>query len=297
MNLTKPQWLGLIILAALLCVVMLERILYQGDIAKQNLDLAFTAPSAAEPLGRDHFGRSNLARLSHAITTSLSMALVSITTAALLGTSMGVIAGWKQGWWDKVFSFNVNMILAMPGLILVLLFAAMVPGSFLILYIAISLMLWVDFFRVSRNRTLSLIQSPAVEASRLYGFNHWYIFKRHLWPDCRNDLFTLFCFGTGNSILALASLGFLHVGLRPPEAELGLMMVELFRYYHQAPWVLIQPVLTVFLLVLSFHLLAQGANHSQAKNENKGNNSTSGNQAVHDEKAQKDKGSNEGVTT
>ncbi|MFA0566850.1 ABC transporter permease [Vibrio gallaecicus] len=264
MNLTKPQWFGLIILTTLLSVVILERTFYQGDIATQNLDLAFTTPSAEEPLGRDHFGRSNLARLSHAITTSLSMALVSITTAALLGTSMGVIAGWKQGWWDRIFSFNVNMILAMPGLILVLLFAAMVPGSFLILYIAISLMLWVDFFRVSRNRTLSLIQSPAVEASRLYGFNHWYIFKRHLWPDCRNDLFTLFCFGTGNSILALASLGFLHVGLKPPEAELGLMMVELFRYYHQAPWVLLQPVLTVFLLVLSFHLLAQGKRHTQS---------------------------------
>ena len=291
MNLTKPQWLGLIIFATLLSVVILERTFYQGDIATQNLDLAFTTPSAEEPLGRDHFGRSNLARLSHAITTSLSMALVSITTAALLGTSMGVIAGWKQGWWDRIFSFNVNMILAMPGLILVLLFAAMVPGSFLILYIAISLMLWVDFFRVSRNRTLSLIKSPAVEASRLYGFNHWYIFKRHLWPDCRNDLFTLFCFGTGNSILALASLGFLHVGLKPPEAELGLMMVELFRYYHQAPWVLLQPVLTVFLLVLSFHLLAQGKRVTQSSKNHSHNNPMS-----KQEKSQLDKQADKGVT-
>lgn len=212
----------------------------------------------ARAAGARHYGRSNYARLASAVSTSLLMAVVSVVTSAALGLLAGVTAAWKGGWWNKSLSWLVNILLAMPGLILVLLFGAMVPGSFLILYLAISLMLWVEYFRVVRSRTLSLLRSPEIEASRLYGFGVWYQFKRHLWPELRTDLFTLGCFGAGNAILALASIGFLYVGLKPPAAELGLMMVELFRYYQQAPWVLVQPIVVVFLLVMSFHLLARG---------------------------------------
>lgn len=254
----QKQVVGLVIIGAALLLVLVEKLLFNSDPAAQQLSLAFASPDLTEPLGRDHFGRSNFARLSDAIITSLSLAWMSVLTSAALGIAAGVLAGWRRGWWDRSFSFVMNIILAMPGLILVLLFAALVPGSFTILYVAIALILWVEFYRVVRNRTLSLVHSPEVEASLLYGFGSWYVFKRHIWPHCRQDVFTLCCFGAGNTILALASLGFLHVGLKPPEAELGLMMVELFRYYQVAPWVLAQPLITLFALVLGFHLLASG---------------------------------------
>ena len=258
MKLAQKQMVGMAIIAVVLMLVLVEKLLFNSDSATQQLSLAFATPDLAEPFGRDHFGRSNFARLSDAVVTSLTLAWLSVLTSAALGIAAGVLAGWRRGWWDRVFTFGMNMILAMPGLILVLLFAALVPGSFTILYVAIALILWVEFFRVVRNRTMSLIASPEVEASLLYGFGSWYVFKRHIWPYCRQDVFTLCCFGAGNTILALASLGFLHVGLKPPEAELGLMMVELFRYYQVAPWVLAQPLLTLFVLVLGFHLLASG---------------------------------------
>lgn len=258
MSLTRSQQIGLTILLALILFAALEAIVFRGNPAQQVLDQAFAAPTWQEPLGRDHYGRSNYARLASAVSTSLLMAVVSVITSASLGLLAGVVAAWKGGWWDKSLSWLVNLLLAMPGLILVLLFGAMVPGSFFILYFAISLMLWVEYFRVVRNRTLILLRSPEIEASRLYGFGVWYQFRRHLWPELKPDLFTLGCFGAGNAILALASIGFLYVGLKPPAAELGLMMVELFRYYQQAPWVLMQPIVMVFLLVVSFHLLARG---------------------------------------
>lgn len=258
MKLNQKQALGLIILLSALLTVLVEKLLFNSDPAAQTLSLAFAFPDLAEPLGRDHFGRSNFARLSDAIVTSMSLAWLSVLTSATIGIAAGVLAGWRRGWWERSFSFLMNIILAMPGLVLVLLFAAFVPGSFTILYVAIALILWVEFYRVVRNRTLSLVHSPEVEASLLYGFGSWYVFKRHIWPHCRQDVFTLCCFGAGNTILALASLGFLHVGLKPPEAELGLMMVELFRYYQVAPWVLAQPLISLFLLVLGFHLLASG---------------------------------------
>ncbi|MBD1559258.1 ABC transporter permease [Vibrio sp. S9_S30] len=258
MKLNVSQCFGLALLSVLFLFVVLEQTFFNSDPYQQHLTLVFASPDMAEPLGRDHYGRSNMARLSDAIQTSFFMALTCVLTSAFLGLVAGILAGWKGGWWDRSLSWVVNLVLAMPGLILVLLFGAIIPGSFWILYVAISLILWVEYFRVVRARVMGLIMSPEVEASKLYGFSDFYIFKRHFWPELQKDLYTLACFGAGNSILTLASIGFLYVGLKPPEAELGLMMVELFRYYQQAPWVLAQPIMAVFILVMGFHLLARG---------------------------------------
>ncbi|MDR9829096.1 ABC transporter permease [Vibrio sp. FNV 38] len=255
-SLARSQYVGLSLLFSVLAFVAMEVMFWGYDPAQQNLDAVFSVPHWLEPLGTDQFGRSNLARLSSALQTSLMMALFCVVTSAVLGVFLGVLAGWYRGWVDSILSFVVNVLLALPGLILVLLLGALIPGSFFILYVAISLVLWVEYFRVIRARTICLIQSPEIEAAQLYGFGRRYIFIHHLWPNFRKDVFTLACFGAGNSVLALASIGFVYVGLKPPHAELGLMMVELFPYYSDAAWVLFQPLAAVVLLVLSFHLIA-----------------------------------------
>lgn len=256
--LNKMQKLGAIFLILLTSLVVIETLFWGNDPALQNLELVFTGPSLANPLGTDQFGRSNLARLSSALQTSLLMVLISVVTSSVLGVALGVLAGWKKGWIDRILSSLVNVVLALPGLILILLFGALIPGSFFILYVAISLVLWVEYFRVIRAKTMALIPLPEIQAAQLFGFGPWHIFRRHLWPSFRKDVFTLACFGAGTSVLALASVGFVYVGLRPPHAELGLMMVELFPYYSDAPWVLLQPLLAVVLMVLGFHLIAGG---------------------------------------
>ena len=258
MKSTVPQRWGVLLLLFFLCLVLLETLFWGHNPATQNLEQVFHSPSWAEPLGTDQFGRSNLARLSAALQTSIMMAIFCVITSATLGVSLGVLAGWKRGWVDRTLSIIVNILLALPGLVLVLLFGALVPGSFFILYVAISLVLWIEYFRVIRARTITVTHSPEVEASLLYGFGSWYVFKRHIWPACQKDVYTLACFGAGNSVLALASIGFVYVGLRPPHAELGLMMVELFPYYSDAAWVLLQPLTAVIFLVLGFHLIAGG---------------------------------------
>ncbi len=226
----------------------------------QNLSHTFASASIAEPLGTDQYGRSNLARLSHAIQTSTLMALFSVITSSVLGLILGVTAGWKASRFDQAMNLVLNVLLALPGLVLVLLIGALIPGSFLMLYIAISLILWLEVFRVIRGRTREIMSSSSVEASKLYGFGPKYIFFTHLWPELREDMFTLACFGASNTVLALASIGFVYVGLKPPETELGLMMVELFPYYNDAPWVLAQPLIALILLVLSCHFISGGSN-------------------------------------
>ncbi|TWH76620.1 peptide/nickel transport system permease protein [Azomonas agilis] len=258
LKLKTSQKIGAGLLLLLLAFALLEALLHGTAPYLQRLDQAFALPSLQEPLGTDQFGRSMLARMGAALRLSLILSLICVLTSATLGILLGVVAGWWQGWADRLLSFILNMLLALPGLVLILLFAGLAPGSLLMLYLAISLVLWVEYFRVVRAITRTQIQSSAMQASHMLGFGRWYCFRRHIWPALVSPVFTLAAFGAANAILALAALGFVSVGVRPPTAELGLMMVELFPYYSDAPWVLAQPVLAVFLLVLSLNLLAGG---------------------------------------
>lgn len=256
LSLRPGQRVGAAVLASLAGFAVLEWLLNSTDPAVQNLGNSFALPSLSEPLGTDQFGRSMLARMGSALRLSLLLSLLCVATSASLGVALGVVAGWRQGLADKLLSFLLNMLLALPGLVLILLFAGLAPGSLPMLYVAISLVLWVEYFRVVRAITRSVVASSPMQASRMLGFGWFYRFRRHLWPAIVAPVLTLAAFGAAGAILALAALGFGSVGLKPPTAELGLMMVELFPYYSDAPWVLAQPLVAVFLLVFGLHLLA-----------------------------------------
>ncbi|RBP80572.1 ABC transporter permease [Marinomonas rhizomae] len=256
MKMTLSQWLGLSILLALLAFSLLGVSLSPYSLSEQNLDAIMNAPSMEHWLGTDHLGRSMLTRLSYAVGLSFVLSLLCMLTSSLVGTAFGVWAVWGGKKVDTILGVVVNILLALPGLVVVLLFAAIAPGSFLVLYLAISLVQWVEYFRVVRAITQGVIQSPARQSSQMMGFGRWYQFKRHIWPAISPSVFTLAAFGGANAILTMASLGFVYVGIQPPLAELGLMTVELFPYYSDAPWLLAQPLVVIALMVFAFHLLA-----------------------------------------
>lgn len=242
----------------LLCLVTLSLFGWWlgGDPANQELASALMPPSAEHWLGLDHYGRSMLARVSEALRLSLSLALLCVISSSVFGCLLGVLAGWYGRWVDSVMSVIVNILLALPGLVFVLLFAAMLPGSFATIYIAISLVQWVEYFRVSRSLTQSLVASPEIQNAQLLGFGRGYIFIHHIWPTLRAPMLTMAAFGAANAVLYMASLGFVYVGIQPPDSELGQMIVELFPYYSEAPWLLAQPLIVLALMVLAFHLMA-----------------------------------------
>lgn len=256
MNFSKTQLTGATILLAILLAAFLQPYFYPMDIAFQDLGNLLAKPSVESWLGTDHLGRDMLARLASAIRLSFGLSLFSVACALLFGVLFGILAGFFGGWLDRLLSFVCDLIMALPGLLLILLFAALSPGSFWTLYLGISLVMWVEFFRVVRAISQTLASSAEIESSRLMGMGLFYCFKRHLMPRLLPMVATLGAFSLGNAILALATLGFVSVGLSPPTAELGLMMTELFPYYYEAPWIFLQPVLAVFLLVLSLQLLS-----------------------------------------
>ena len=248
--------IGFSLLMLLLLLALGEPVLVGTNGNQQNLKQVLEAPSAQHWLGTDQFGLDMLDRISERLRISLSLAALCVLSSSIIGVLTGVIAAWCRGWVDTTLNFIANTILALPGLVLILLFAALVPGSFIMLYLAISLVLAVEYFRLVRAITLPVVTGPALENSALMGFPKRYLFSKHIWPAIRQDVLSLAAFGASSSIIAMASVGFVYVGLKPPSPELGLMIVELFPYYHEAPWLLAQPIFTLFALVLGFHLLS-----------------------------------------
>ncbi|PMQ13471.1 ABC transporter permease [Janthinobacterium sp. AD80] len=253
-NLAASQRAGWLLLLLVGAFALFGPALVGIDPARQTLARFLEAPSLAHPLGLDHLGRSMLARLAHGAQLSLSMAVLSVLSAAIPGTALGLLAAWRGGWMDRILGALADAVLALPGLLLVLLLAAFAPGQFWPLYLGISLALWVEYFRVTRNATASLLAGPQVEAARMLGFGPASIVRRHLAPVLLPRLATLMRFGFGGAVLAMAALGFIGVGLQPPTAELGVMMIELLPYYSEAPWLVGAPVALLFFTMLGLML-------------------------------------------
>lgn len=254
-NFKRSQIFGCLLLLSILVVGLTQPLFHNRPMHATDLQNALLGPSLVEPFGTDHLGRSMFVRIGFAIRLSLGLALISVITAVVPGILLGVIAGWKGGTIDKTISLLADAVAALPGLLLILLISALAPGSFLVLYIAISLVLWLEYFRVVRAQTRILSTSSHIESSRMLGFSTWYCFRKHIWPGLAPSILPLAALGAGNAIIALATLGFVNVGVRPPVAELGLMMTELFPYIYDAPFIIMQPILVVFLLVMSLSMI------------------------------------------
>ncbi|MDO4905121.1 MAG: ABC transporter permease [Lautropia sp.] len=227
------------------------------DPAQQDLMASLQPPSPAHWLGTDLLGRSVLSRLAEATRLSVGLALVSALSAAVPGVLLGLVAAWLGGWIERLLVMLSDAVMSVPGLLLVLLFATLAPGRYWALYVGLALYLWVEYFRVTRATVRPLLASDAIQASRLLGFGSGYILKRHLLPALAPILGTLLPFSAAQAVLALAALGFINVGLRPPTPELGLMMIEFLPHYQEAPWLIAAPVGVLILLVLAMMWLTE----------------------------------------
>ncbi|MGR3197804.1 ABC transporter permease [Pseudooceanicola sp.] len=250
------RWTGAALVAAVLAVALIGPLVLPGDPYAQSLLKSLSGPEAAAPLGYDHLGRSIFHRLAHALRLSPAIAVAAVLTAGATGLALGTLAAARGGWTDRVMTTLADALLALPGLLLVLIVLAIVPGTALGFWAGLSLVLWVEFFRLTRAATRDTLASPAVQASRLLGFGPAYIFRTHIWPEIAPMMLTAAAFGTATAIMAIAALGFVHVGMRAPTPELGLMMVELLPYWREAPLALLSPVIATFALLLGLTLLA-----------------------------------------
>ena len=222
----------------------------------QDLTVILAAPGATHWLGTDHLGRDVLARLAEAVRVSLGLAVASATLAVCVGAALGLLSAWWGGWVDRACNLLADAIAAIPGLLWVLLIGALAPGQKWALYSGLVLTAWVEFFRFIRPTARGLLMGDQVQATRLLGFNSLYVLRWHIWPPLSGSLLKLWSYAVANAVLALAALGFINVGVRPPSAELGQLMIEALPYYGDAPWLLAAPVLLLAATVLVLQSLS-----------------------------------------
>ncbi|MFC5419708.1 ABC transporter permease [Bosea eneae] len=252
--LTPARAIGLGLLALLALFALFGPLLVTVDPTEQDFAASLAPPGSDYLLGADRYGRSMLARLAYGARLSFGMALLTVATAALPGILFGLLAAWRGGWLERALELVATVLLALPGLLLVLILLAFAPGTFGPLYLGLALTLWIEFYRVTRVTAVSVLKQPHVEATRLLGFGTGYILRKLVLPEIAPILITLAAFAMSTAIIAISTLSAISVGLRPPTPELGAMIVELLPYYAEAPLHVLMPGILIFLLVLGLQL-------------------------------------------
>ena len=250
---------GLIVLAALFAPL-----LAQHDPYTQNLALRLKPPAwdpgaiAGHPLGTDHLGRDYLARLLHGARISLLIGLTAASIGAVIGTTLGIVAGYFGGRVDQVVSYLLTCQLALPTLLLAMALVFLIGPSVPIVIAVIGLLHWSKFLVVARSATMQLRDLDFVRAARAFGSSRTQILVHELLPNLRNQVIVIFTLEVGIAIVAEASLSFLGVGVPSPTPSWGLMIAEGRNYMMLRPEVVLLPGIALFLLVVSINMMGDG---------------------------------------
>ncbi len=251
-----PVVLGFSLLLSVLLFSLLGGVVMDKDPYSQDLLQTIASPSSSFWLGSDFLGRSIYSRLACGGRYSLFVACLCVTLSCCFGTFLGVIAGYFDNSVDVLIMRLVDITLAFPGILFAIIIAGLLGNSIFTLVMALSLSLWCDYCRLARNLTRSVRSRTHVQAGVLLGFGVWYIIKSYIVPEVFPQMCTLASLGMGRTILNIAGLGFLGIGLRPPIPEWGAMINEGIPYLYEAPFLVITPGMMIFVTVLGFQLLA-----------------------------------------
>jgi glutathione transport system permease protein len=215
-------------------------------------------PSWVHWMGVDSLGRDELSRILIGARISLAAGFVSVALGALVGTLMGLVAGYYEGWWDRLAMRISDVLLAFPGILLAIGVVAVLGASMVNVIIAVAVFSVPAFARLVRASTLSIKHMTYIEAMRSIGASNQKIIFRHILPGTISPIVVYATMRIGTSIITAASLSFLGMGAQPPTPEWGAMLNDARSDMMLAPHVAIFPALAIFLTVLAFNLLGDG---------------------------------------
>jgi len=224
----------------------------------QYLEERLAPPSAQFPLGLDQLGRDIFSRLLFGARLSLMVGLVVVVIAGVLGTVVGMAAGFAGGRVDHALMRVTDIFFAFPSLILAMAIAAALGPSLTNAMIAIAMVTWPVYARLSRAQTLVLVRQEFLEAARAVGAGDLHILARHVLPNALSPLVVQASFNMGDAILIAAGLSFIGFGAHPPTPEWGVMVSEGRDYITTQWWVPTFPGLAILMAVTGFNLLGDG---------------------------------------
>jgi peptide/nickel transport system permease protein len=214
-----------------------------------------TVGEQLHPLGTDQLGRDLLARLALGTRISLGIVIVAAAISVFLGTALGMIAGYFGGWFEIVIMRAVDVQLAIPFILLILLIVAVVGPSMGNLIVVLGVTGWAIFARVARAKTLEIRELEYIDASRAIGLSNFAIIFRHVLPNIIGPQTVLLTLDLPRLIILEASVGFLGLGVQPPTPTLGNLIGEGRAFILLANWLVLYPGLVIGALVIGCNLL------------------------------------------
>lgn len=247
----------IVILVFIFCAVFAPYIA-PHDPTVQDYQNVRAAPSSSHILGTDELGRDVFSRIIYGARISLVIGLVPTSISMVIGTILGLIAGFFGKKADFIIMRLADIMLAFPSLLLAMVVMYTLGASLINIFIALSVVSWAGTARVVRSQTLSIKEKEFVEAAVSIGVKKSVIMLRHILPNCLPSLIVLFTMNIPGSILSESSLSFLGIGAQPPASSWGLMVVNGKQWLFSEPWIAIAPGVAILIIVLAFNFLGDG---------------------------------------
>jgi peptide/nickel transport system permease protein len=249
---------GGLMLLALVAAALLGPALSPYEPTAQDFERLLEPPSLGHPFGTDNFGRDVLTRVLSGAGIDLRIGLLAVAFPFLFGTLLGAAAGYWGGWIDTVVMRAVDVITAVPFLVLVIAIVAFLGPGEVNIFIAIGSVGWVTYARLVRGEVLREKSLEYVAAGRALGFPRWRILLGHVLPNAVPPAVIFLASDVVLVILTTASLGFLGLGVRPPAPEWGMMIAEGREFLANGWWVATMPGFACMYTGLTFILLGDG---------------------------------------
>lgn len=254
----KMTWVGVIILAFIVLFSVLVPLLSPFDPNKIDLINKFQPPSSQHWFGTDEVGRDIFTRILYGARLSLGVGIFIIVIAAAIGIVIGTISGYIGGIVDTIIMRFVDMILAFPNLILAMALAAVLGPNLQNAMIAIAIVKIPVYIRLARGEAMLLKEKLFVKSAETFGINKGYILIKHIIPNAISPVIIQATLDVGDTILLIATLGFLGLGAQPPTPEWGAMISIGWTYLLTYWWYPVFPGLFLFLSSAALNLIGDG---------------------------------------
>ncbi len=243
-----------LLVAGLILLIILAPLIAPYNPLEAVMKDANQAPSAAHLFGTDKLGRDVLSRILYGGMYSLSSVLILVTMIFIVGTTLGILSGYFGGIVDIVIMRIADMMISFPGVILAIAIAGIMGGSLINAMIALTVVTWTKYARLSRSLVLKIKEADFVNAAAVSGGSNIHILWSHIMPNIVPLLVITAASDIGAMMMELAGLSFLGFGSQPPAPEWGLMLNEGRQQLQTAPWLMFFPGLAIFLTVVIFNL-------------------------------------------
>ncbi len=251
----RLSFIGVLIVITMVLLVLLGPLGWRLNPLENDLVHRLEGPTPAHPAGTDVQGRDILARVLHGGRVSLLISVTSVAIALLMGSGMGLVAGFVRGWFDVVVMRVVDILLAFPPLLLALVIAAARGPGVTNTILAVSVPAVPRFARLMRSQSIAISEREFVLAARSVGLSPPRILFHHVLPNGIGPVVVQASIGLGVALLEVAGLGFIGLGVQPPSPEWGAILVDSRVYLLQNPVAVLLPGAAISISILGFNLL------------------------------------------